>query len=212
MAAKDAAASSTLRVPPSLESIADEAFHTDQIRASTIISRLPAGFFPTDCLVIDEGTSPILYKTFATLINCVPMFVVTPGSATIKPEKGLLGYIAAPNLKAAIELREKESELLPTKVKTRAKTGKTSGKGDVKFHVIIFIAKEASPVLPIISKIITERLKPGGAAILCSADSRQVVDSFRAMLPSLRITTSTPFMNYLLPSEEIILMTSAQKE
>jgi hypothetical protein len=199
-----------------LTHIADSVFHVDQIRASAILSRLPSGFLPTDCLVIDEGASPILYKTISTLINCVPMFVVTPGAASIKSDKGLLGYIPVLTLKTAIELCEKEAFLISPKVgkrelsKGKAKT--KASKPNIRFHLIIFLAKEASPVLSIITKIIIERLKPGGAAIIYASDAKQAVDPMKASIPLFRIIASAPFMNYLLPSVEIIAAISTQKE
>ncbi len=180
----------------------DSGFHRDQIRALTILARLPIGFFPKDCLVIDEITSPMLYQATTCLLSNIPIFVVTHDSDSIKSEKGSLGYITASSLRRVIELRKKAKDLLHS-------TNDIESYHE-KFQLIVFIAKAIMPVLPVIAKVINARLPQSGVVIIVTEETGSSIDRISTAFSGFRLLPRPQLMDLLLPSKETIIVLTNQ--
>jgi hypothetical protein len=164
------------------ERVANSGFDPLQLKASSILARLPVTFQPEDCLVIDEEKSDVLYHTIASLLGRVPLYIVTAGAKDIKPapSQHTLGFVAETSLRSLLALKVPK-----------------------KFHLIIFVAKSITPAADAILKVIQEKLRQDGIAIAVSADEEK-----EAGMAGLRVIPTPELVKTLFPYEGRITILS----
>lgn len=174
------------------DAVANLPFHPEQLTASAILARLPVGFKPSNCLVVDESFSPMLYHAFASLLCDIPMFVVTQNSKDIVPAPGqtTIGFTHAPSVDSLYDSKELG---VPK-----------------NFGLVILIVIDLKQALPYIKQTIDQYTEPSGLVIAAYRSGNECVKDLR--MPGLRLVYPQRFANILYPCQPSIVLIENRRD